>query len=64
MKANLKFGSMPVQLGPATVFHAGVIGTGVRKPPEPGPVSREAAEANTRIVAGLIIRLCEDTNLG
>jgi len=60
LKANLKFGSMPVQLGPATVFHAGVIGAGARPPPQPPNVDTEQAERNRRIVAGVIIRLCED----
>ncbi|XP_023331257.1 integrator complex subunit 5 [Eurytemora carolleeae] len=59
-RENFKFGSMPVQpLGSSTVFHAGVIGDGIRAGAPSSRISEEESSLLRQLVSGIIIRLCE-----
>ena len=56
---NLKFGAMPTHpLGASTVFHAGVIGQGVRKPPDDNSPPKDVVEENTLTFVSFIFKMC------
>jgi len=56
---NLKFGAMPTHpLGASTVFHAGVIGQGVRKPPDDDLPPKDVVDENTLIFVSSIFKMC------
>ena len=56
---NLKFGAMPTHpLGASTVFHAGVIGQGVRKPPDDDLPPKDVVDKNTLIFVSSIFKMC------
>ena len=60
LEDNYKHGTKPVQpLGSTVTYHAGVIGAGTRPASPQRPVSEDQAEANRRLVAGVIQRLCD-----
>ena len=60
-KENLKFGAMPAHpLGVSTVFHAGVIGDGARRPPDNKNPPDDVVKENTLTFVSFIFKLCHN----
>lgn len=58
---NLKFGAMPAHpLGASTVFHAGVIGDGARRPPENKCPPPDDVRENTLTFVSFLFKLCHN----